>query len=414
MSGARAERAGVPGGAPEAYDVIVAGAGPAGTVAAAALASRGLRVVLCDRASFPREKVCGDALIADSLGVLERLGLADRVAARAVTASALDVITPAGVTATIPGRLRILPRRELDAMLLEHALHCGAEFRQLSIDAPIAEGDRVAGVTARDGSGRVLELRAPLTVLATGANGAVLRAFDPRARSEASGTALRVYARPRDGAARAGRGSACVIALDRTIQPGYAWAFPAPDGTFNVGVGLFRGGNLRAAGVNLRASLAALLAGQGPIGRRFGPFTAATPIAGAPVRTSLTGTPAARPGLVIIGEAAGTTYAATGEGIGKAMESALLLDELAAAPGVDLPALGPAYSAVLRARFGPRFRAYAVAQTWVSFPWFVDYVARRANESPYITRKLSQFLSESDVPTRVFSIRGLWRLTTAR
>lgn len=391
------------------YDAIVAGAGPAGSVAAASLAARGLRVVICDRAAFPRDKTCGDALIADSLGVLDRLGLASRVSARAVTSSALDVVTPGGVTTSVEGTLRVVPRRELDAMLLEHAIACGAEFRQLAIDAPLAASGRVEGVVGRDRADRVQELRAPLTVLATGANGAVLRAFDPRARSEASGTALRVYARPRSGS----EGTACVIALDRALRPGYAWAFPAPGGLYNVGVGLFRGAGLRAAGVNLRASLEALLAGRGPIGSRFGPFTEATPIAGAPLRTSLEGSSAATPGLAVIGEAAGTTYAATGEGIGKAMESALLLDELAG--GASDPAgIGPLYASALRARHGRRFRAYAVAQSWVSFPWFIDYVARRANQSPYIRSRLAEFLSETDLPDRVFSLRGLWRLTTAR
>lgn len=396
-------------------DVIVAGAGPAGSVAAAALAKQGLRVVICDRAAFPRDKTCGDALIADALGVIDTLGLAGRILPRAHTSPALDVMTPAGVTASIPGTLRVLPRRELDAILLEHAIENGAEFRQLSVDAAIGDGDRVAGVLARQASGRAVELRAPLTVLATGANGAALRAFDPSARSEASGTALRVYARPRDGAMdeTAGAQAPCAIALDRALRPGYAWAFPAAGGMMNVGVGLFRGAGLRGAGVNLRASLESLLAGDGPIGRRYGPFADATPIAGAPLRTSLAGTASARRGLAIIGEAAGTTYAATGEGIGKAMESGLLLSQLVS-DLADLPAVGLTYGAALRARFGRRFHAYDVAQRWVSFPWFVDYVARRASQSPYINRRLSEFLSESDLPTRVFSIRGLWRLATAR
>lgn len=393
-------------------DVVIAGAGPAGSVAAALLAARGMRVVLCDRAAFPRDKTCGDALIADSLAALDRLGLGERVALRAAVASALDVISPRGVTLSLPGELRVLPRRELDQILLEHAAASGAEFRRMSVETPVIEDGRVAGIRGKDAAGRSHTVRAPLTVLATGANGGVLRAFDPDARSEASGTALRVYARARD---RADPGRACVIALDRTLTPGYAWAFPAPGGMFNVGVGLFRGAGLRSAGVNLRASLESLLAGQGPIGRRFGPFTAVTPIAGAPLRTSLTGTSSRRAGLAIIGEAAGTTYAATGEGIGKAMESAMLLDELAGqVAGADLPGLGVAYAATLQARLGPRFRAYAIAQRWVSFPRFVDYVAARANQSPYVKRRLSEFLAETDLPAKVFSARGVWRLITAR
>lgn len=388
-------------------DVIVAGAGPAGAAAAAAMAARGMRVVLCDRSAFPRDKTCGDALIADSLAALDRLGLRSRIERDALPSASLDVITANGTTTSIPGAIAVLPRRALDAVLVEHAVARGADFRQLSVEAPVLDGDAVSGVVARTPSGTPVTLRAPLTVLATGANGSALRAFDPAARTEASGTALRAYAVPAREA-----GAACVIALDRTLMPGYAWAFPAPGGVMNVGVGLFRGDGLRAAGVNLRASLQSLLDGRGPIGARFGPFTSATPIAGAPLRTSLTGTRARVSGLAIIGEAHGTTYAATGEGIGKAMESGLLLDELSAA--VDLPAAGLAYSALLRERVGRRFRAYQVAQYWVSYPRFVDYVAKRANDSPYVKRRLSEFLSESELPTRVFSVRGLWKLATAR
>jgi flavin-dependent dehydrogenase len=398
--------------------VIIAGAGPAGSTAAVSLAARGLRVLICDRSAFPRDKTCGDALIADALIALDRLGLAARVAARAHSSSALEVISPRGVRLSIPGALQVLQRRELDQMLLEHALSRGAEFRQLSVQAPLLETGKAVGVMAKDASGRVVALRAPLTVLATGAAAGVLRAFDPSARSEASGTALRAYARPAPGAVAhpSGTGSAaCAIALDRTLCPGYAWAFPAPEGMFNVGVGLFRGSKLRAAGVNLRTSLESLLAGRGPIGERFGPFTHVTSIIGAPLRTSLAGTSSRRAGLAIIGEAAGTTYAATGEGIGKAMESALLLDELAGVTGcTDLPSLGLIYGDALHARFGARFRAYAIAQRWVSFPRFVDYVAARANQSPYIRRRLSEFLSETDLPVNVFSARGVWKLMTAR
>jgi hypothetical protein len=95
------------------------------------------------------------------------------------------------------------------------------------------------------------------------------------------------------------------------------------------------------------------------------------------------------------------------------MESAMLLDDLAGARA-DLPSAGLDFPAALRDRHGARFRAYAIAQTWVSFPWFINYVTARANQSPYINARLSEFLSESDLPTRVFSLRGLWRLTTAR
>ncbi|MDQ3071507.1 MAG: FAD-dependent monooxygenase, partial [Acidobacteriota bacterium] len=160
------------------FDVIIAGAGPSGAVAAAALASRGLRVALCDRAAFPRDKTCGDALIADSLAVLGRLGLADAVTSRAASSCALRVMSAGGWTADIPGTLQVLPRRTLDELLVAHAVRCGAALMQVSVDAPIVDADAVTGVTGKTGAGAAVRMHAPLTILATGASGAALRAFD--------------------------------------------------------------------------------------------------------------------------------------------------------------------------------------------------------------------------------------------
>ena len=69
------------GGGP--WDAVVVGAGPAGATAARQLARQGHRVMLLDSRAFPREKVCGHALLADALACLERVGLLDEVAARA-------------------------------------------------------------------------------------------------------------------------------------------------------------------------------------------------------------------------------------------------------------------------------------------------------------------------------------------
>ena len=93
----------------------------------------------------------------------------------------------------------------------------------------------------------------------------------------------------------------------------------------NVGIGALRGGRRSGADdCNLRQRLDALLAGRGLLGRLLGPQKAVTPYQGAPLRTGLRwGSQFSRPGLVIIGEAAGRN-ALTGEGIGKAMESGIL------------------------------------------------------------------------------------------
>ncbi|MEO6363108.1 MAG: FAD-dependent oxidoreductase, partial [Caldimonas sp.] len=89
---------------PERCDVIVVGAGPAGSAAAQFLARAGRSVVLVDAHAFPRDKVCGDGLIPDAHRALERLGVLDAVMAEARSSSTLSCIAPRGGRIDVPGR----------------------------------------------------------------------------------------------------------------------------------------------------------------------------------------------------------------------------------------------------------------------------------------------------------------------
>src|SRR6185503_16154329 len=103
-------------------DVLIVGAGPAGTVAGAILARAGVRVRIVDRARFPRDKLCGDTVNPGTLAMLERLGIADRVRERAVPITGMSITGPGGtcVSASYPAGIAgvALTRRELDAVLL--------------------------------------------------------------------------------------------------------------------------------------------------------------------------------------------------------------------------------------------------------------------------------------------------------
>jgi geranylgeranyl reductase family protein len=390
------------------FDVIVVGAGPAGAVAALRFAQAGRRVLVCDRAVFPRDKTCGDGLIADALAVLRTLGLDELVRNAAYRSSRLLTISPGGVEVRFQSNFLVLPRRRFDQVLFEHAMGAGAEFRQLIVDGPVRDGDRVVGVRARrPGSESALQLRAPLTVLATGAEGGVLKKFDEGARVSPSGLAVRTYARLANGADL----TDLIISLERDLLPGYAWAFPVPDGLMNVGVGALSGTSLRSQNINLRSRLDALLAGTGRLGSMLGPMHAVERQKGAPLRTGLMGSRLGGPGLAVAGEAGGTTYAVTGEGIGKAMESAMLLADLASTRD-DLAQAGPDYAQAMTEKYRARFAAYTTAERWVARPLVADYVARRANTSRWVHDRLTGVINERDLPNRIFSARSIWRLIT--
>jgi menaquinone-9 beta-reductase len=133
---------------PPSCDVLVIGAGPAGSACATALARAGRDVLLVDAQAFPRDKVCGDGLIPDAHHALQRLGVAGEVMAAAQAARHVGCIGPRGGRIDVPGRLAVLPRRLLDDIVKRNAERAGACFAApWRFEAPVeGEGGRIAGL----------------------------------------------------------------------------------------------------------------------------------------------------------------------------------------------------------------------------------------------------------------------------
>jgi len=392
-------------------DVLVIGAGPAGAAAALACMARGLSVVLADRARFPRDKACGDALIPDALQALRELGALDRVRRVAHAVGTVRIYAPNGRYATLAGDCACLPRAVFDDLLRSAAVDAGAGFlTPVRAVAPIEEGGAVAGVRfERLDSRATVHVRAGLTILATGAASDALQRFGMCLRAAPSATAARFYVEVDESTARA-HDYLCV-AYARGICPGYGWVFPGPDRTFNVGVGYVYGRqaprerNLRTLldhFVTTFAPAAGLMKGA----RRLGPLR------GAPLRTRLEGARLSRPGLLVIGEAAGLTYSFSGEGIGKAMQSGILAADVAAsAAGATDPAraAADAYAARLPAAFGDRIRAYARLQRLVSTPAMANLLVWRAATGKYVHRQLQALLNETGRADELLTPAGMLR-----
>src|SRR5688500_18494860 len=103
-------------------DVLVIGAGPAGSAAARSLASEGAAVVLVDQFEFPRDKVCGDGLVADSFHALARLGLKERVLRECQRADVMQMRTPNQSRIELGAELASAPRAQLDKVLQDAAV----------------------------------------------------------------------------------------------------------------------------------------------------------------------------------------------------------------------------------------------------------------------------------------------------
>ena len=395
---------------PARCEVLVVGAGPAGSAAAQLLARAGRDVVLIDQHAFPRDKVCGDGLIPDALQALERLGVLAQVMAEAQASPALACIAPRGGRVDVPATLAVLPRKRLDEIVCRAAVDAGAPmFAPLRFVAPLRDGaGRAVGASVKQGDA-ARQIASTWIVLATGAQPQATIAAGLCERRAPSGVAMRGYI---ENATMSERVTRLEVVWHPRLAPGYGWIFPCGGDVFNIGVGIAQD-NRRAEGhLNLHDAFAAFQEVYAPArelvasGRWQGGTNEA--MKGAPLRCSLEGARLEAPGLLVTGEAAGSTYALTGEGIGKAMETGLHAAEAILAGGDDATVRADYAARVLALK--PRFDMYAQADAALSaHPWTLDLLVWSAKRSPRRVRRLTGVLEETYLPTDAVTARGVLR-----
>lgn len=418
---------------PSHCEVLVVGAGPAGSAAAQWLARAGVDVVLIDRQAFPRDKVCGDGLIADAHRALARLGVLDEVLSAAHLASHVAAIGPRGGRIEVPGTLAVLPRRQLDLIVCRAATVAGARmFAPVRYRAPLLQPTRsgndspgqVVGAIVQTADGE-REIRAGWTILASGAVPQALQAAGLCRRRTPTAVALRGYLH---NPAMSRRITALEVAWHPRLRRGYGWIFPCGDGLFNVGVGVEHSHRSGSAGdgdasmsqVDLREMLRSFaqtypVAGELIAGGRW-----IGALKGAPLRCSMAGADLSRPGLLVAGEAAGSTFAFTGEGIGKAFETGILAAQVlidgrlqARGTAPDDALLRQDYERRVRSLL-PLFQVYDRAHVVNRHPWLVDLLVWSARRSPARLQKLAGVLDETYMPTNLLAAGSLMRLLFER
>ena len=351
-------------------DVLVVGAGPAGSAAAFHLARHGVDVLCVDKARFPREKVCGDGLSPRGVRAIQSMGV-DATEAGFTRIEGLRVYGPT-VTLNLPWpKLSSVPdfgivrtRHDLDHLLLQRAQKAGATvWEGTEVEMPLTDQGWVAGARVRREGEEPETVRARYVLACDGASsrfaGKSGVARDPR---RPLGVAARRYFRsPRQQ--EPWFESWFDLVENDVILPGYGWIFPVGDGILNVGAGLLNTTHLFKQ-VSPRKTLD-LFERSLPPEWEIGEESAAGDVLSGPLPMGMNRVPLAMPGLLVVGDAGGLINPFTGEGIAYAIESAEVGAELVhRAIETNRPGLAHVYPVELKRRYGKYFtvgRAFAKA-----------------------------------------------------
>lgn len=397
------------------YDVIVVGAGPAGSAAAYYHAKAKRKVLLLDKTPFPRDKICGDGVTGKSLEILHDMGLTDWI-------EKTRKITCEGVILTSPNRteLRIpihspddpmsafcIEREKLDEAIFLAARQAvkgkGGQVEYETVVAPIVENDIIVGVTTKDN-----EYRAPLVIGAGGYNCPISRwvldhTEQPKQDRQFYSSAVREYW----DYLGTDSGEFEIHFLDG-IQPGYFWIFPISETRFNIGVGMLLA-DMDDQSVKLKEMLDWVI-NDSFLAPRFRDAKRVEksrkgwllPL-GSPRESELLPRKNFVPGCVLVGDAATLIDPFTGEGIGNALVSGRLTADF---PEIN-EATGTEYQTQLWNKIGKELTNSHRLQKMLNRPRLVNWFFRKAAKKPHLQAILTDMLHNKEAQSQ-FNSKWFW------
>ena len=320
--------------ADSSFDAVVVGGGPGGATAAYWLATRGRRVLVVDKATFPREKVCGDGLTPRAVRCLEDMGVKTegpewaRAGGLRIVGAGVVLDLPWPELETLPSYGLVRTRLDFDRVLLERAREVGATvWEGVNVEAPLTDSAGVVTGVELARNGERARVSAPAVIASDGAAGRFAMALGGhRIEGRPMGVAVRGYYRS-PKSAETFLESYLELWRGADLLPGYGWIFPLPDGTVNVGLGLLNTSPY-FQNVDYKRLLDEWLAGL-PAEWGLVPENRIGKPRGGPLPMGFSRTPLARPGLLVVGDAAGVVNPFNGEGIAYAMETARMAAEVA-------------------------------------------------------------------------------------
>jgi geranylgeranyl reductase family protein len=382
------------------HSPIVLGAGPGGVAAARALANAGISSRLLDRATFPRDKVCGDAISGKVVECLRTLA-PEAVPQLEATHEALACwgirfVAPNGLDLEVPFKLQYQPgqtpapgfvaaRMDFDHWLLHNV------GQHPLID--LHEATDVTDIQPRAGGGWRLQtnqgpLETPLLIAADGAHSLAaktLAAYRPQPRHYSA--AIRAYYH---NVAGLNHHNFIELHYLRSLLPGYLWVFPLPNGRVNVGLGM-RSDHVSRTRANLKTLLQEAIQTVPELRSRFAHAELEGPVRGYGLPMGSRKFPISGAGYMLVGDAASLIDPFTGEGIGNAMFSGMVAAQVASAAwpsaNLDTQTLST-YDQHVYQRLWPELRLSRTLQGLVQYPWLFNWLVGKARRSQELRETL--------------------------
>lgn len=402
-------------------DVIICGAGPAGTSAALTLANTGLSVILLDKSSFPRDKICGDALSGKVVSVAKHIdpklleefyGFENKIGSYGIR-----FLSPSGIQLDIPFKsdLRSLEnppgfvsrRIDFDNFLLEKTIACDhvTWFPEHPVKKVHSHQDEIV-VEAGD---RIF--KAKVVIGADGAHSVISKEMGLRNMSKKHHSAgVRAYVHGVEGFHDQ---NFIELHFLKDLLPGYFWVFPLPNGGANVGLGMLSSDLAKHPDLNLRKRLLEIMKSHPDISPRFKHSEIEGKVMGFGLPLGSRKLPISANRVMLTGDAASLIDPFSGEGIGNAMVSGRLaakhILDLHSSGRYDAEAMKP-YDQAVYTKLGPELRVSNMMQKLVNYPWLFDFVAKKGNRNPSVKALMTMMFESIDLRKELTRPGFYWSL----
>lgn len=385
------------------YDVIVVGGGPGGNSTAMFLHKKGYNVLLLDKAKYPRDKICGDAISGKSVGMLKELGIEHEME-DLDTAKVFGLVfsSPEGKMLEIPfpvkdgegktkARGYVCRRIVFDNFLFSHTKKMVDAREEYTVNDLIWEGDTVVGVKATDMKTKEAhEFRAKFVIGADGATSLVANKVGAqKIPDDHLCMATRVYYQ-----GITGMSPNIEIHFIDSVMPGYFWIFPLENGKANVGLGMVST-DRQKKGVNLVAETERVIVEHPLFKERFKNATKLTDVKGWTLPFGSFKRKLHGKGWFLVGDAASLVDPFSGEGVGNAMTSGKyvseIIDEAFKTNNFSLEHMAQ-YDERLWKEIGPELHTSYLLQKMGRHKWLLNMVIGKASRSKEIRDTISGML----------------------